>query len=168
MQGTVIGSPGDVGALGRDHQCQPLLVPIVPSGRPLVTPRPPLVIVLDRLVGRHGLCPSAAWDVLARAAARKGTTVDELASRIVAGVPSETEDLVAEEVAQLREALESRDVIGQAKGILMERHGIGADEAFARLVQMSQSGNVKLREIAENLVELRADLPSPEGDRLLG
>jgi hypothetical protein len=132
-----------------------------------VTPRPPLDIVLDRLIGRHGLCPSAAWGVLTRAAAKKGTTVDELASRIVAGVPSETEDLVAE-VAHLRAALESRDVIGQAKGILMERHGIGADEAFARLVQMSQSGNAKVREIAENLVELRADLPSPEDDRLLG
>ncbi|HEX7133710.1 MAG TPA: ANTAR domain-containing protein [Iamia sp.] len=127
----------------------------------------PLVIVLDRLIGRHGLAPSTAWGVLVRAAARKGTTVEELASRIVAGVPSETDDLVAE-VAHLRVALESRDVIGQAKGILMERHGIGADEAFARLVTMSRSGNVRLREIAENLVELRADLPSPEGDRLLG
>lgn len=127
----------------------------------------PLVIVLDRLVGRHGLCPSAAWGVLTRAAARKGTTVDELASRIVSGLPSPIDDLVAE-VAHLRVALESRDVIGQAKGILMERHSIGAEEAFARLVEMSQNGNVKVRVIAENLVELRADLPTTADDRSLG
>ena len=73
-----------------------------------------------------------------------------------------------EEHLHLRIALKSRDIIGQAKGILMERHGIEADEAFDRLVKMSQETNVKVREVAENLVELRADLPQPEDDRLLG
>jgi AmiR/NasT family two-component response regulator len=79
------------------------------------------------------------------------------------------EDLQAE-VEQLKGALEGRDVIGQAKGILMERHGIDADEAFARLVEMSQHTNVRLREVAENLVELRADLPAdlPTPDQLDG
>ena len=63
----------------------------------------------------------------------------------------------AELTADLAKAAVSRDVVGMAKGILMERHGIGEDEAFTRLVAMSQHTNVKLREIAENLVELRCD-----------
>ena len=60
-------------------------------------------------------------------------------------------------------ALTGQDVIGQAKGILMERHGIGADEAFERLVAMSQPTNVKVRDVAEYVVELRADLPADVG-----
>ena len=39
---------------------------------------------------------------------------------------------------QMRQALSSRDVIGQAKGILMERHRITADEAFGLLSKHSQ------------------------------
>ena len=66
----------------------------------------------------------------------------------------------AELNANLAQAAVSRDVIGMAKGILMERHGIDEDAAFDRLVTMSQRTNVKLREIAENLVELRTDTPA--------
>jgi hypothetical protein len=62
------------------------------------------------------------------------------------------------EAAQLRVALQSRDVIGQAKGILMERRGISAAEAFDVLRAASQSLNVKLTTIAETLVSRRADL----------
>jgi hypothetical protein len=62
------------------------------------------------------------------------------------------------EVAQLRQALNSRDVIGQAKGILMERRGISADEAFDALRRASQSLNVKLIRVAQTLVERRADI----------
>ena len=53
-----------------------------------------------------------------------------------------------DETADLRLALETRDVIGQAKGILMERHGISADEAFDRLTKVSQDTNTKVRDIA--------------------
>jgi hypothetical protein len=62
------------------------------------------------------------------------------------------------EAAQLREALTSRDVIGQAKGILMERRGISADEAFETLRRASQSLNVKLTQVAQTLVDRRADI----------
>jgi hypothetical protein len=62
------------------------------------------------------------------------------------------------EAAQLRQALNSRDVIGQAKGILMERRGISADEAFDALRRASQSLNVKLTQVAQTLVDRRADL----------
>lgn len=54
---------------------------------------------------------------------------------------------------QLRAAVVNRDLIGQAKGILMERHRITADAAFAVLAEASQHQNVKLTEIATQLVE---------------
>ena len=55
-------------------------------------------------------------------------------------------------------ALQSRDVIGQAKGILMERRGLDAGQAFDVLRSASQDLNVKLTEIAATLVERRGDL----------
>ena len=51
--------------------------------------------------------------------------------------------------AQLHEAIDSRDVIGQAKGILMGRRNISAEEAFDILKRSSQNLNVKLAEIAK-------------------
>jgi AmiR/NasT family two-component response regulator len=54
---------------------------------------------------------------------------------------------------QLHEALSSRDVIGQAKGILMERLRITPEDAFDALRRASQRLNLKLREIAQNLAE---------------
>jgi GAF domain-containing protein len=51
-----------------------------------------------------------------------------------------------------QEALSSRDVIGQAKGMLMERHRITADEAFDALRRSSQGLNSKLRDVAHDLV----------------
>jgi GAF domain-containing protein len=58
----------------------------------------------------------------------------------------------------LQSALENRDVIGQAKGILMARHGITADQAFDELRRASQRRNTKLREIAD-MVTLIGELP---------
>ena len=57
--------------------------------------------------------------------------------------------------AQLTEALRSRDVIGQAKGILMERRGQSAEEAFGVLQRASQDLNIKLRDVAQTLVAHR-------------
>lgn len=56
---------------------------------------------------------------------------------------------------QLRSAMESRAAIEQAKGMLMERHGVGPAEAFALLRERSQRGNRKLRDVAEELVARR-------------
>jgi GAF domain-containing protein len=54
--------------------------------------------------------------------------------------------------ANLRIALETRGVIDQAKGILMDRHKLTADQAFQALAQMSMKSNRKLRAVAEDLV----------------
>ncbi|WP_329249663.1 GAF and ANTAR domain-containing protein [Actinoallomurus sp. NBC_01490] len=55
--------------------------------------------------------------------------------------------------ADLHVAISSRQDIGMAVGILMERHKLSADQAFAMLSQASQRRNVKLREIARRVVE---------------
>jgi hypothetical protein len=66
--------------------------------------------------------------------------------------------------AQLHRAIDSRDVIGQAKGILMQRHGIDADGAFELLRRAAQDLNVKLSEIARTLTSGRVALDEgPEG-----
>jgi GAF domain-containing protein len=52
----------------------------------------------------------------------------------------------------LEVALETRAIIDQAKGILMERHRLTADQAFQLLVQASSRTNTKLRTIADELV----------------
>lgn len=54
---------------------------------------------------------------------------------------------------QLAEAMQSRAVIEQAKGVLMAVHRCDADEAFGQLVRMSQTANRKLRELAEETVK---------------
>lgn len=64
---------------------------------------------------------------------------------------------VAEDSAGLNRALDTRKLIGQAEGILMERLGIEPDRAFEYLVRQSQTRNVKLRAIAEWIVTNRHD-----------
>ncbi|HEX9176266.1 MAG TPA: GAF and ANTAR domain-containing protein [Mycobacterium sp.] len=58
-----------------------------------------------------------------------------------------------ERTRALQRALDSRAVIDQAIGIIRSRSGLSAAEAFERLIQMSQSENVKLYAVAERLVE---------------
>jgi AmiR/NasT family two-component response regulator len=55
-------------------------------------------------------------------------------------------------VDQLGNALDNRDVIGQAKGLLMARHKCGPDEAFDHLRNASQQANIKLHEVAARFV----------------
>jgi GAF domain-containing protein len=68
----------------------------------------------------------------------------------------------AQRADQMHDALGNRDVIGQAKGILMERHGVTADAAFGVLSRVSQAENMKLAEIARRFVET-GKLPGVSG-----
>lgn len=61
---------------------------------------------------------------------------------------------------QLEAAIESRDVIGQAKGLIMAETGIDADAAFGLLRSKSQQQNRKLRDVAQVLVEQRNSVRS--------
>lgn len=58
---------------------------------------------------------------------------------------------------QLQDALDSRAVIDRAVGMLMVRLDVDQDEAFARLVQVSQQRNTKLRDVARTMVERGRD-----------
>jgi transcriptional regulator with GAF, ATPase, and Fis domain len=58
----------------------------------------------------------------------------------------------SQKLNHLQQKAASRDLIGQAKGILMERHKLTADEAFRVLVRVSIHRNEKLRDVAEQLV----------------
>jgi GAF domain-containing protein len=57
----------------------------------------------------------------------------------------------AQQLAHATTALVNRDIIGQAKGVLMERFKITADEAFEVLAKVSQDTNRKLHAVAEDL-----------------
>lgn len=67
----------------------------------------------------------------------------------------------AQQEMHLNEAIANRDLIGQAKGILMERYRISADQAFRLLVSSSQQEHVKLRQIAHLLVRTVSERESP-------
>lgn len=57
----------------------------------------------------------------------------------------------SQQVSQLTRALDTRDLIGQAKGILMERYKITSQQAFLLLSRASSELNIKLHEVAERL-----------------
>jgi GAF domain-containing protein len=57
--------------------------------------------------------------------------------------------------SSLWEAIDSRRLVGQAQGILMERFGLTDEQAFAVLRRYSQDNNVRLREVAERLIRTR-------------
>lgn len=64
---------------------------------------------------------------------------------------------------QLHAAIDSRDLIGQAKGIIMAQTQIDSDAAFEVLRQRSQNENRKLRDVAEDVVRQRSGDASDSG-----
>jgi GAF domain-containing protein len=77
---------------------------------------------------------------------------EEVAAFVAIAVGNaEAADRATADVANMRQAMASRSVIEQAKGILMERYKVTAEQAFTLLTHASQRSNIKLREIAEEL-----------------
>jgi GAF domain-containing protein len=70
----------------------------------------------------------------------------------------------AEYEEHLRRGITNRNLIGQAKGILMERHELIADQAFDVLVRFSSESHRKLADIADELSPTGA-MPLPRGSR---
>ena len=56
-------------------------------------------------------------------------------------------------IHQLEEALQTRQLIGQAVGLIMASQQVDAEEGFRMLTRLSQNANVKVRELAKELVE---------------
>jgi GAF domain-containing protein len=61
----------------------------------------------------------------------------------------------ARQEASLWQAIDARKLVGQAQGILMERFDIDSDQAFAVLRRYSQDHNIKLRDVAQRLIDTR-------------
>jgi len=78
---------------------------------------------------------------------------------------AEQVDLLRKEVQQLRQAIVTRPVIDQARGVLMATHACSSDQAWNVLREASQLSNTKLRKVAA-MVTAEAEgggpLPSPE------
>ncbi len=144
LQTTGLGTPVLIGDLAREDGRWPRFVP-----RALALGARGVVAVPVRA----GRVPVGRVDVVA-------TEVDVLTdvslevAVLVAAHLSATVTAQAQ-VDQLAVAVRSRDLIGQAKGMLMERHGLDADRAFEVLVRYSRSGNTKLRDVAGTLVATR-------------
>lgn len=66
----------------------------------------------------------------------------------------------AQRTDHLRAALIHRDIIGQAKGIIMERYKVSSDAAFSTLARISQAQHTKLHEVARQIVQT-GELPNP-------
>ncbi|MEU3254849.1 GAF and ANTAR domain-containing protein [Streptomyces sp. NPDC006997] len=63
----------------------------------------------------------------------------------------------ARTIDQLEHAMETRHAIGEAMGILMERHRLSEDDAFQVLRRISQHHNIKLRDVAQRVRTDRTD-----------
>lgn len=81
--------------------------------------------------------------------AQDETTGSILAAHAAAAI------LAARHGEQLQSALSTRDRIGQAKGIIMERYGVDDVRAFEMLRQLSQDSNTRLTDIATRVIETR-------------
>ncbi|MCR6490236.1 GAF and ANTAR domain-containing protein [Amycolatopsis sp. OK19-0408] len=126
-----------------------LATALLPDARP-----PRLSGALNIYSGRPGAFDSRAVDIALLLATHASLAL------------AHTEAVASAELERthLRRAVDSRDVIGQAKGILMQRRGISADEAFDVLRQASQELNVKLADLARTLAtrHTEVDLPAAE------
>ncbi|HKN43803.1 MAG TPA: ANTAR domain-containing protein [Propionibacteriaceae bacterium] len=65
------------------------------------------------------------------------------------------------EIAQLKDALARRQQIGVATGLLAQRFGVTPDRAWSLLVRLSQNCHVKVRDIAQALINAHCGRPNP-------
>jgi GAF domain-containing protein len=82
--------------------------------------------------------------------AQDETTAVVLAAHAAAAI------LASRQGEQLESALSTRDRIGQAKGIIMERFGVNDVQAFDMLRKLSQDSNTRLTDIAQRVIETRS------------
>jgi GAF domain-containing protein len=101
----------------------------------------------DRTAGALNLFGFAAdvWDTDAE------TTGAVLAAHAAAAILAKSQD------EQMQVALSTRDRIGQAKGIIMERYGVDDVRAFDMMRRLSQESQMKLAEVAQRVIETRGD-----------
>jgi GAF domain-containing protein len=69
----------------------------------------------------------------------------------------------SQQQAHLRAAIESRQVIGEAVGIMRAQTGLSSEEAFSRLASASSRMNIKLRDLAARIAARQEAPPGPNG-----
>ncbi|MFC5061732.1 GAF and ANTAR domain-containing protein [Actinomycetospora atypica] len=147
------------------------------TGRPVDVPdlaADPHLGVLARAAARHGLGAAYARvlsvgdEVVGVLTLYAREALDDRSRALVGALAAQATVALfgAQRIAGLARAVQSRDLIGQAKGILVERDGVDADEAFSRLVGASQSTNLKLVDVARWLVTERVEQRPAPIDRL--
>ena len=112
-----------------------------------------------RLVGRGR--PLGSLNIYSRDAFALGGDSVELAVLFAGSAAAAL--AAVNEISGLRAALDSRHVIGVAQGILMERYDLTVDGAFEVLKRLSSVHNVKLRDVAAELVETGVMPGDPDG-----
>lgn len=63
------------------------------------------------------------------------------------------EERLRQELADAKGALSERKLVDRAKGLLMKRHGVSEDEAYARLRKQAMDKNLKMAEVAQRLID---------------
>jgi hypothetical protein len=91
----------------------------------------------------------------------------ELSVPTLGGDPDRLIAALELEVAQLREALQTRQQIGVATGLLAQRFGCSPDRAWSVLVRISQAMNVKVRDITRVLLDAHCGEVRPDDADLL-
>jgi hypothetical protein len=92
------------------------------------------------------------------------TEVDSVLDRLEAG--TRIAELEAE-IAQLKEALARRQQIGVAIGLLAQRFSVSPDRAWSLLVRFSQNGHVKVRDIAQALINAHCGVVGPAEAKII-
>ncbi|WP_407561786.1 ANTAR domain-containing protein [Streptomyces sp. 184] len=90
---------------------------------------------------------------------------DEISSDLLTHVARRLIEL-SEENAQLKQAIESRPVVDQARGVLIAMLGADEDQAWQILLETSQHANTPLRRVAEALIASATGRPVPEDLRI--
>lgn len=144
VSGTIV----EVSDLDQDTRWPAYRTRALRAGLPAVLGMP--VRVYDRTIGALNIyrdTPSD-WSVEDRA---RGETL----AALVAGYVLHAEHEVAQQelADNLQRAIDTRDLIGQAKGILIGRDGVDASDAFDTLRELSQRTNRKLRDVARDVVD---------------
>jgi hypothetical protein len=149
---TVLGSPADVDGAAAPSEAASA------SADGSAPPREAAGVLLESS-GGHATC--RVWVGVTKPP-REGApehTVAELLLHCLAQSVDRivTVDKVRQTEANLERAVESHRLVGQAMGILIERHRITSEEAFEVLRRASQDHNVKLREVARRVIETGAE-----------
>jgi anti-anti-sigma regulatory factor len=144
--------------------CPDLLsAPVWPVWAPAAAARGWRAVLATALIGRKPGCFSGALNLYSR----KRDGLRDIDRDLVLLLATHATLAIAENDAmtrgdlrhtQMRAALDSRDVIGQAKGIMMARRGLTSDEAFDLLRRTSQQLNVKLVHVAHTLATRHTEL----------